>query len=139
VESTVTRLVVDTNVLIGDMPVIGSGYELSVSSVTYAELEAGTRLAATGAERARRTRRLALAREIYGAGLPFDDRVAASFGMLAELAKGSGRTHRARTADLTIAATAHAYDAELLTHNVGDFVGLESAVTVLNATAGPTP
>jgi predicted nucleic acid-binding protein len=133
------RLVLDTIVLIGNVPAIGSEYELSVSSVTYAELEAGTRLAATGTERARRTRRLALVREIYGTGLPFDDRVAASFGTLAELVKGSGRSHRSRTADLMIAATAHAYDAELLTHNVGDFMGLESAITVLDAAAGTTP
>jgi predicted nucleic acid-binding protein len=133
-----TRLVLDTNVLIGGTPVIGPEYELSVSSVTYAELEAGTRLAETGTERARRTRRLAMAREIYGAGLPFDDRVAASFGTLAELFKSSGRSHRCRTAHLIIAATAHAYDAELLTHNVGDFVGLENAITVLDAAAGRT-
>lgn len=39
-----TRIVLDTNVLIGDTPVLEADYELSVSSVTYAELEAGTRL-----------------------------------------------------------------------------------------------
>jgi len=54
-------------------------HELSVSSVTYAELETGTRLAPTGTERARRVRRLALAREAYGIGLPFDDGTATGF------------------------------------------------------------
>ena len=126
----------DTNVLIGAMPALGLEYELSVCSVTYAELETGTRLASTGTERARRVRRLALARETYGMGLPFDDRAATSFGLLAELVRESGRVYRSRTADLMIAATTHAHGAVLLTHNLYDFVGLEGAVTVLSATSG---
>lgn len=126
-----TRAVLDTNVLIGDMPDLDPEYELSVSSVTYAELETGTRLAPAGTERARRVRRLALARETYGTGLPFDDRAATSFGLLAELVTGSGRVYRSRTADLMIAATAHAYGAVVLTHNVNDFLGLEDAVTIV--------
>jgi predicted nucleic acid-binding protein len=134
-----TRLVLDTNVLIGGAPVVGTDDELAVSSVTYAELETGTRLATTVVERARRLRRLALARETYGVGIPFDDRVATSFGMLAELVKGSGRVYRSRTADLMIAATAHAYGAELLTHNVADFRGLEDAVTVRDAAKEQQP
>ncbi len=126
----------DTNVLIGATPTVGADFELSVSSVTYAELEAGARLAPTGAEKAKRVRRLAMVRETYGVGLPFDDRVATSFGMLAELVKGSGRTYRSRTADLMIAATAHAHGAVLLTHNVNDFLGMQDAVRVLDATTG---
>lgn len=125
-----TRVVLDTNVLIGGMPALDADDEFAVASISYAELEAGTRLAASGEERARRVRRLALVRATYGAGLPFDDRVASSFGVLVELVRGSGRSVRSRTADLMIAATAHAYGAEVLTHNVDDFVGVEEAVHV---------
>jgi len=131
-----TRVVIDTNVLIGDAPVVDASYQLAVSSVTYAELETGARLATTGSERAQRVRRLALARATYGPGLPFDDRAATSFGMLAELVKATGRTYRARTADLMIAATAHAHGAAVLTYNTDYYRGLEDAVSVLDAGGG---
>lgn len=128
------RVLLDTNVLIGGPPAaVGADDLVSVSSVTYAELEVGTRFVPAGEERARRARRLALARETYGPGLPFDDRVATSFGVLAEVVRGSGRLFRSRTADLMIAATAHAHDAVLLTHNVDDFRGLDRVLAVLDA------
>lgn len=134
------RIVLDTSVLIGGAPALGVDDLVSVSSVTYAELEVGARFAHAGEERARRVRRLALARETYGPGLPFDDRVATSFGMLADLVRGSGRLFRSRTADLMIAATAHAHDATLLTRNAGDFRGLDRAVTVVDpGLGGPQP
>lgn len=128
-----TRVVLDTNVLITGTSALTAEQVVSICSVTYAELEAGTRLAATGAERASRVRRLAMVRETYGEGLPFDDRASASFGILAELVAGSGRTHRSRMADLMIAATAHAHGAALVTHHTDDFVGLGSVVEILDA------
>lgn len=130
-----SRVVLDTNVIVGPMPSMLRDQELSVSSVTYAELEAGTLLASAGAEKAHRVHRLAKARETYGTGLPFDDRVAASFGLMAEAVSDSGRSYRARTVDLMIAATAHAHGAALMTHNVHDFRGLEAMITVLDASS----
>lgn len=130
-----TRILVDTNVLLRDMPAFDPEDELAVSSVVYAELEAGVRLAATGEERARRVRHLALVRDTYGEGLPFDDRVASSFGTLVELVEASGRRARSRTADLMIAATAHAHGAALVTYNTSDFEGLGGVVSILDASA----
>lgn len=127
-----TRILLDTNVLIGDPPFLRHDDELAISSVTYAELEAGTRMARSDVEAATRVRLLAAVRATYGAGLPFDDRVAASFGLLSDLVSRSGRTVRSRIAGLMIAATAHAHGAVLLTYKVGDFTGLEDAVSVLD-------
>jgi predicted nucleic acid-binding protein len=132
------RIILDTNVLIGELPDLDLTDELSVSSVSYAELEARTRLAPNAADAAGRVRRLARARDIYGAGLPFDDVAAASFGALVDLVTGSGRAYRCRTADLMIAATAHAHGAALLTHNVKDFIGLSGTIVVLDASARRT-
>ena len=129
------KVLLDTNVLLRGMPSLDADHDLAVSSVVYAELEAGARLAQTHEERARRVRQLALARDTFGEGLPFDDRVASSFGILVEMVEASGRRARSRTADLMIAATAHAHGAALLTYNAGDFAGLSTVVSVLDASA----
>lgn len=133
---TAMRAVLDTSVLIGAFPAIGLEYELSISSVTYAELETGVVLAETAVDKAERARRLALTRETYGRGVPFDDRAASSFAALVELVRQAGRAHRSRTADLMIAATAHTHGAAVITHNVSDFAGVQDAVTVIDA-GGP--
>lgn len=129
-----TRILLDTNVLLREVPELDPADEFAVSSVAYAELEVGTRLV-TGEERARRVRHLALVRDTYGEGLPFDDRAATSFGIMVEMVEASGRRARSRLADLMIAATAHAHGAALLTHNTGDFDGLGSVVSILDASA----
>ena len=88
------KVLLDTNVLLRGMPPLATDQDLAVSSVVYAELEAGTRLARMNEERAHRVRQLAWARDTFGEGLPFDDRVASSFGILVEMVEASGSPHQ---------------------------------------------
>jgi predicted nucleic acid-binding protein len=132
------RIILDTNVLIGELPDLDPTDQLSVSSVTYAELVAGTRLTPNAADAAGRVRRLPRAGAIDGAGLPFDDAAAASYAALVDVVRRSGRGHRSRTADLMIAATANARGAALLTNTVDDLIGLSDAVVVLDGSARRT-
>jgi predicted nucleic acid-binding protein len=52
------------------------------------------------------------------------------YGRVFAAVRASGRTSRARLADMLIAATAAANGLALYTRNPGDFVGLEQLVTV---------
>lgn len=65
--------------------------------------------------------------------LPVDDAVAESYGQLAAHVAALGRSPRARSLDLLIAATAHAHDATLYTRNEEDFDGLEGFIRVARA------
>lgn len=128
------RAILDTSVLIGTAvsPIPG---ELAISISSIAELHFGVLVAQSESVRARRLRRLGSLLRRFDP-LPVDDAVAASYGELAAAVAQAGRQPRARTMDLLIAATAHAHDARLYTHNVKDFVGLESLVEVVSAGRG---
>jgi predicted nucleic acid-binding protein len=62
-----------------------------------------------------------------------DDAVASSYGHLAAAVGEADRRSRARSIDLLIAATAHAHSARLYTRNIGDFIGLDNLVEVVEA------
>jgi toxin FitB len=123
------RILLDTSVLIAG-GIGGLPGELAISAVSIAELHFGVLVARTGAARAERLRRLTEVERRFDP-LPVDDAVAASYGELAAAVVRAGRQPRARSMDLLIAATAHAHDAVLFTHNPDDFRGLAHLVQVI--------
>ncbi len=122
------RYVLDTSVLISEAFTSSPDGEYAISAVTLAELHYGV-LVATDHSRPERLRRLAAVERTFTA-LPVDATVAASYGAIAAAVRAGGRQPRARQMDLLIAATAHAHDAALLTHNLDDFVGVRELVEV---------
>ena len=126
-----TRGVLDTSVVI-DLGEIDPGLlpeDSAIAAVTLAELAAGTHATGNEEERARRQDRLQWATATWDA-LPFDVDAARMYGRIFVAMRASGRTSRARLADLLIAATAAANGLALYTRNPGDFVGLEGLVAV---------
>ncbi|MBA2739119.1 MAG: type II toxin-antitoxin system VapC family toxin [Nocardioidaceae bacterium] len=123
------RAVLDTSVIIAtDVgPLTG---ELAISAATLAELHFGVLVADVPSIRAERLRRLSVLQRQFQA-LPVDDAVAASYGRLAAAVATAGSQPRARTMDLLIAATAHAYGARLFTRNIADFAGADQLVEVV--------
>jgi hypothetical protein len=123
---------IDTSVVIDwDDPAVIDGMpdEVAVSTITLAELATGPHLATDAAERARRQARLQQAEGLFDP-LDFDRAAARSYGEIVAAVAAAGRSHRARIADLLIAAVAHANGLALYTRNPGDFVGLETLIAV---------
>jgi predicted nucleic acid-binding protein len=105
--------------------------ELSISSVTLAELTVGPYAASELAERALRQDRLQRIEATIEC-LDFDPACARAFGPIYAAAQGIGRKARgARYVDLLIAATARGYGLPLYTLNGGDFAGLDGLVEVV--------
>ena len=123
------RAILDTSVVIATdiAPLEG---ELAISAITLAELHFGVLVASEHKVRAERLRRLLVLRRKFDA-LPLDEAVAASYGQVAAAVVEAGRQPRARSMDLLIAATAHAYSARLYTRNADDFDGLDDLVDVV--------
>jgi predicted nucleic acid-binding protein len=124
---------VDTSVVIdwGDPDVAAAlPDEVSVSVITFAELAAGTHLASTTAERARRQARVQQMEATFDP-LVFDVAAARSYGQVVAAVSRRGRSHRRRIADLLIAATAHSNDIALYTRNPDHFEGLSGLVSVV--------
>jgi predicted nucleic acid-binding protein len=103
--------------------------EVAVSTITLAELATGPHLAADAGERARRQARLQQAEALFDP-IDFDRAAARSYGEVVAAVAAMGRSHRARLADLLIAAVAHANGLALYTRNPRDFVGLETLIAV---------
>jgi len=122
----------DTSVLISGHARLESGYELGVASLSYAELQFGASLPDLSAEQraSRRTRILRL-EDRFGPGIPFDDRAAASYGIISEAEVRAHRQVRRRIMDLLIASIAHSNDAALITENGADFAPLSPLLRVL--------
>ncbi len=132
-ESRASRGIVDTSVLIEleqiDPESLPS--ELSISTVTLAELAAGPHATADAAEKARRQDRLQRTEATLEA-LPVDVGVARAYGRVYAAVAQAGRKARGRrTFDLLIAATALANDLPLYTRNAGDFAVLDGLVDVI--------
>ncbi|RCW40144.1 hypothetical protein DFQ14_11223 [Halopolyspora algeriensis] len=101
----------------------------SISSVTLAELAYGMHTPDV-VENSRRQERYVQVRSTFDI-LPFDEHCAHLYGALAGLVRKLGRDPRPRRMDLMIAAVAGVNQLPLITRNPKDFVGLETAVTVL--------
>lgn len=104
--------------------------EVAVAAICLAELAAGPHLATTAVERARRQARLQEVEATF-APLAFTASTARSYGQLVAAVASTGRSHRARVADLLIAATAHAHDLPLYTRNPDDLIGIKDHVRVI--------
>ncbi len=121
----------DTSVVI-DLDVIDPELlpeETAIAAVTLAELAAGPHATADELERARRQDRLQWAAATWDA-LPFDGDAARAYGRIFAAVRATGRSSRARLADLLIAATAVANHLPLYTRNPADFAGLDEVVAV---------
>ncbi|HWA53185.1 MAG TPA: type II toxin-antitoxin system VapC family toxin [Solirubrobacterales bacterium] len=128
------RGVIDTSVVIGYESVDASRLplEVSISTLTLAELSAGPLATSDELERARRQERL----QRFESGietLVFDAACARAYAHIYAASVASGRKPRgARAVDLMIAATALAYDLPLFTLNAKDFRGLELLIKVVD-------
>lgn len=126
------RGLLDTSVLI-DLPEIALDtlpVELAISTVTLAELAAGTHATDEPGERAARQQRLQWAEATFDP-LPFDTEAARSYGQIYALVRAAGRQPRRRFADLLIASVAAANNLPLVTRNPDDFRGLDQVLSVV--------
>lgn len=124
------KAILDTSVLVDEV-FDAEQYEVSVSSLSWAELRYGVRKAREPGERARRETRLLRLRALLGDGVPFDDSAAIAYEAICGLVLTSGRDVRGRVVDMMIAATAAAHGAAVLTRNPDDFAGIESLVPII--------
>jgi len=127
-----TRGVLDTSVVI-DHDVIDPALlpeESAISAVTLAELAAGPHATENKDERARRQDRLQWATATWEP-LPFDAESARMYGRMFAAARASGKSSRARLADLLIASTAAANGLPLYTRNPSDFDALTRILKVI--------
>ena len=127
------RGIVDTSVVIEleklDTQSLPS--ELTISTVTLAELAAGPHATADTEEKARRQERLQRAEATLEA-LPVDAGVARAYGRVyAAVAYASRKARGRRAFDLLIAATALANALPLYTRNPDDFAALQDLVDVV--------
>lgn len=128
------KAVLDTNVLLLGLTPPAEYTELKASSLTWGEIRRGIGLRRGEGDNLTALRyenHYNVLRMAFGAGLPFDDACAASFQSVVELTHAAGRDSKGRIIDLMIAATAIAHQADLVTHNPKDFVGLDSLLNVV--------
>jgi predicted nucleic acid-binding protein len=135
----------DTNILILRRHLDWSALpeRASISAVVLGELSAGVHFVREGAPDAAAIRadRLALLQQAESEfdPVPYDAAAARLFGRMSAAVAALGRTSRARTADLMIAATAAAQSLPLFTTNPDDYRGLDALVTVIPVNRPDTP
>ncbi len=136
-EPLLGRGLIDTSVVIGIDRVDPARLpaEISISSLTLAELTAGPHAVADEMERARRQHRL----QRFETGVEtvaFDSACARATGPVYVAVVAKGRKARgSRAVDLMIAATALAYDLPLYTLNAVDLLGLEELIEIVDVGA----
>ena len=125
------RGLVDTSVVIDPPEASALPGEISISTITLAELAAGTHATNDVIERAVRQDRLQRLEATFEA-IPFDAAAARAYGRLVATVAATGRKARGKRAlDLLIAATAAAEGLPLYTRNPTDFAGLEDVVVIV--------
>lgn len=122
-----TSVVVDLDQVLWELPTA----PMAISSLTLAELAAGTHAVAEPLERAQRQALLQLVEATF-TPLPFDGSAARAYGVVWAATAAAGRKARGhRAVDLLIAATAVAAGVPLWTRNAADFAGLEDVLDVM--------
>lgn len=127
------RALLDTSVVI-DLPVAQVAEladEVALSAVTVGELQYGVTATTDPLEQLYRRKLVQEVLEEFDV-LPFDVTTAEYYGALSAWVRKHGRNPRPRRMDLQIAATAAQHRLPLLTRNGNDFVGLESALVVID-------
>jgi predicted nucleic acid-binding protein len=131
-EARRARGLVDTSVVIDPPDAESLPQEIAISTITLAELAAGTHVAGGALERAARQERLQRIETTIEA-IPFDAAAARAYGRLVAAVVAMGRKARGRRAvDLLIAATAASQGLPLFTRNPDDLAGLERVVAVVS-------
>jgi predicted nucleic acid-binding protein len=131
-DPTATIGLIDTSVVIGleriDPQTLPE--QLSIASITLAELAAGPHATSDAEERARRQQRLQLVESTFDP-LPFDAACARAYGLIYAATARAGRKARgSRAFDLLIAATALSASIPLYTANPDDFAALDRLIDV---------
>jgi predicted nucleic acid-binding protein len=127
----VTRVLLDTSVLIGVG--VPAGVEAAISVASLAELHFGVLVAVDPDERARRAQRLGAVEATFDP-LPVDAAVAREWGRLAAAVAERGGQPRRRAVDLVIAATANVHHVPLLTADTADLVIIDDLVNAQAST-----
>lgn len=129
----------DTNVLIdilraptGSTFSIDSAQATYVSQMTFAELRFGIAVA-TGPPQQQRLTDFTIARRLWPNALPVDDTVVDAYGQVAATILAAGGTKkqmRIQVVDAYLAATAYAFDLELVTNNLSDFQDVSGLIPI---------
>lgn len=128
----VREVLLDTSVVIAP-PAAGLAAiadVVAVSAISVAEIEYGIGATDDLVERQRRRRRLRVVVDEIEV-IPFDEAVAESYGLLANMVRAAGRDPRPRRLDLLIAATAERHRLSVATRNAEDFRHLERVLDVI--------
>lgn len=128
----VQRGMLDTSAVI-DLPALDPArlpVEAAIPAIVLAELAQGIAMTKSAEQVMIRSQRLADIEAAFAA-IPFDREAARRYGTLVALTIAADRDPRPRRIDLMIAATAAAHGLPLYTRNPNDFLGLDSAVTVV--------
>jgi predicted nucleic acid-binding protein len=131
------RGLIDTSVVIGidEVDPARLPAQISISSLTLAELTAGPHAVSDEMERARRQHRLQRF-ETGVEAVAFDSACARAYGPVYTAVVSRGRKARgSRAVDLMIAATALAHDFILYTLNAKDLHGLEDLIEIVDVSA----
>jgi predicted nucleic acid-binding protein len=131
------RGIVDTSVVVGidEVDTARLPAEISISTLTLAELSSGPHAVSDDLERARRQDRLQRFEADVDA-LPFESRCARAYGQVYAAVVATGRKARgARAVDLMIAATALVHELPLYTLNAKDLRGLEGLIEIVDISA----
>jgi predicted nucleic acid-binding protein len=129
--SAVSDYLLDTSAVISGGVPDGTSY---ISVVTVAELMSGVQAATDPGLRRSRRGLLASVQRLFDP-LPVDIDVVSAFDEVDAAVRATGRSPRPRRMDLLIAATALAHELHLVTHNAGDFVGLDGLIRVIDLSA----
>ncbi|MFT4009986.1 MAG: PIN domain-containing protein [Nocardioidaceae bacterium] len=103
----------------GELPI-----EVTISTVTLAELSVGPLVTDDDQERAARLAQVQRAEADFGEPMPFGVEAARAFAQVAADIRRAGRKPKARAFDALIAATAKAAQLPLYTFNAGDLDGV---------------
>jgi predicted nucleic acid-binding protein len=131
------RGIVDTSVVVGidEVDTARLPAEISISTLTLAELSSGPHAVSDDLERARRQDRLQRFEADVDA-LPFESRCARAYGQVYAAVVATGRKARgARAVELMIAATALVHELPLYTLNAKDLRGLEGLIEIVDISA----
>jgi predicted nucleic acid-binding protein len=131
------RALLDTSILISLLdpaeatPDLSGFTEFMISSLSLSEMHMGVAAVASDpVKKAMREVELARTRATFGAGIPYDDRCALTFGVVVEEAVRAGASYRKNVVDRMIAATAMVHGLTLVTRNTADFKRLGRLVQV---------